>query len=95
MMVITHNRDILVKVLQTAKHQVITYTIPIYHDRPNCVPTIQITDNDLILTFNQEQQQNRTALKVSSILFDKPCTSISSPSAPPSVSKTEKTLALS
>jgi hypothetical protein len=94
-MLITHNRDILVKILQGAKHQVITYTIPIYQDKPMSIPTIEIREHELILTFNPILQQNLEALKVSNIPFGKTYTNTSSPSAPPSSSKNEKTLALS
>ena len=93
-MVITHSRDILVKVLQSAKHQVITYTIPIYHDRPKSIPTIEIREHELILTFNPVLQQNLEALQVSSIPFDKTYIDTSSPSSLSSSSKTEKTSTL-
>jgi hypothetical protein len=94
-MLITHNRDIIVRILQSAKHQVITYTIPIYTDKPKSIPTIEIKEHEMILTFNPILQQNLQALRVSNIPFGKSCTNTSSPSVPPSVSKTEKTSALS
>jgi hypothetical protein len=62
-MLVSHSRDILVRMIQNAKGipSVLTYSIPLYHDIPRGTPIIHIEQDKMILTFNLKSQQNQMA----------------------------------
>ena len=67
-MLITHRRDIYVKILQNLKgyQSYIQYTIPIYTDKPKGNPIVQIKEHSILLTFfNTEKKEYNP--------FDNPC----------------------
>ena len=57
---ISHCRDILCKTIQSLQGEQIQiiYSIPIYHDKPQGIPIVEITENEIRLTFNLKQLQN-------------------------------------
>ena len=82
---VTHCRDILCKTIQTLQGEQIQiiYAIPIYFDKPQGTPTVEITEHEIKLTFNLKQQQNvhqlpvvqdTKAVSLNTTLPDKPCT---------------------
>lgn len=82
-MMLTHSRDIIVKILYGLKgyQSSIVYSIPIYMDKPKGIPTVEITEHEMILTFTiPEQQQNQLISDPSCTLSGNPCKGISSPS---------------
>jgi len=86
---LTHSRDIIVKILYGLKgHQsTIVYNIPIYMDKPKGIPTIEMKEHEMILTFTiPEQQQTQNVSALSCTASDNPCKGISSPSSQSSLS---------
>ena len=80
---LTHSRDIIVKILYGLKgnQSTIVYNIPIYMDKPKGIPTVEITEHEMILTFTiPKEQQTQKVSDPSYTLSDNPCKDISSPS---------------
>ena len=75
----THSRDIIVKILYGLKgyQSSIIYNIPIYMDKPKGIPTIEIKEHEIVLTFtNLEQQQTQNVLASSYTASGNPCKGI-------------------
>jgi len=97
-MLLSHSRDILVRIVQNLKgHQsTIRYTIPIYMDRPKGIPTIEIREHEIILRFtNLGEQQTQQISDLSCTPSGSPCKDISSPSCQSLPSKSESASILS
>jgi hypothetical protein len=86
-MLVTHSRDIYVRILQNLKgHQsAITYSIPIYQDKPVGIPTIHFEEERMILKFtNPLPPQTLQVSKASYTPADNLYKGTSSPSCLPS-----------